>query len=230
MVSRLHRKKEGRDKAPQESPVPIEISAECSDLLKPFVAESESKPTTTKTRSPREILSREKSAPSELKRPPTLDERVSPSVSLTGASDLLSGIEPLSNPSPSPRQLQRPPTPISAPRRQDESSSALRQSSDALKAEQKGPSNYSDRRRQRRMPFDDQIEIWQRGPAGRANRFAAWGLNISAGGIRVIFTRELARGERVGIQLRRDRNALPGRVAWVKPQADGCIAGISFSI
>ena len=87
----------------------------------------------------------------------------------------------------------------------------------------------AERRTQHRIPFDDKVEIWQRNPDGRADRYLAWGLNISSGGIRVIFTRLLNDGECVGVQLRPDRQALPARVAWVKPQLDGCIAGLTFT-
>ncbi len=86
-----------------------------------------------------------------------------------------------------------------------------------------------DRRRERRIPFEEDVEIWQRDDEGRADRFSAWGLNISQGGLRIIYNGVLETGERIGVQLRNDRQALPARVAWVKPQHDGCIAGLTFA-
>lgn len=86
-----------------------------------------------------------------------------------------------------------------------------------------------DRRKQRRIPFDGKVEIWQRSPGGKADRYIAWSLNISSGGIRVIFTRILTAGEQVGVQIKRNKRALPARVAWVKPHLDGCVAGLAFT-
>lgn len=126
----------------------------------------------------------------------------------SGASDLLSSLKITAA------------TPTSAPVIRESRTPTARPTTDIAQD--------SDRRRQRRIPFDDEIEIWQRGARGRADRYPAWGLNISSGGIRIILTRTLNEGERVGIQLRRDRHALPGRVAWVKPHRDGCVAGIAF--
>lgn len=200
--------------------MPIEISSECSDLLTPLVNSKDGEEPASATPAPRKIQSHPTGGLTEPKRPPQLGRRAATPKGLTGASDLLAGVEPLTNPSPSSQQR---PTPSSALPRRERSAASTKSGEAAAR----GP---IDRRRQRRMPFDDQIEIWQRSSAGRADRFAAWGLNISSGGVRVIFTRELAAGERVGIQLRRDRHALPGRVAWVKPQADGCVAGISFGV
>ena len=48
-------------------------------------------------------------------------------------------------------------------------------------------------------------------------------------GMRIIYTGVLETGERIGIQMKKDRIAMPARVAWVKPQQDGCIAGITFA-
>jgi Tfp pilus assembly protein PilZ len=86
-----------------------------------------------------------------------------------------------------------------------------------------------ERRRLRRVPYDEKVALWQRGPEGKALCWPAWGLNLSSGGIRLIVNRNLAQGEQVGIQLQPEKRALPGRVAWVKTHPDGCIVGICFT-
>ena len=87
-----------------------------------------------------------------------------------------------------------------------------------------------ERRRAKRRPFDERIELWRRDHRGRATRTPVWALNISSGGVRIISSGPLQRGERVGVQLSRDKAATPARVAWVKRRQDGCIAGLSFTV
>lgn len=86
----------------------------------------------------------------------------------------------------------------------------------------------ADRRREPRLVFDSPIELWRRGNSGKASHAPALGLNLSAGGIRVITESCLRLHERVGIEVRAGLPARSGTVVWVKAQPDGCVAGIAF--
>lgn len=61
---------------------------------------------------------------------------------------------------------------------------------------------------------------------------AAWALNLSAGGIRVIGEQTLTVGEMVRLRIEGDAPGLElaghGRVVWVKKHRDGFVTGIEF--
>lgn len=87
-----------------------------------------------------------------------------------------------------------------------------------------------DRRSDRRRSSDDPVVLWR----GQSRRPAApsegWTINVCAGGMRVIVDTALRVGEPVGIALGNEhaQPRQPGRVVWVSPRTDGCIAGIAY--
>ena len=87
-----------------------------------------------------------------------------------------------------------------------------------------------DRRAERRWSSDDPVVVWRGLSRKPATPSQGWTINACDGGLRVVVDASLKVGEPVGIELSRTASATrhPGRVVWVSPRSDGCIAGIAF--
>ena len=85
-----------------------------------------------------------------------------------------------------------------------------------------------EKRRYKRYPVDSRLIVMSKNVRGKESR--GWCLNISKGGARIMINQKLTIGEILEIKIERanDWRKVTGRVVWVKPLADGCIAGIAF--
>lgn len=86
----------------------------------------------------------------------------------------------------------------------------------------------NDRRAYPRRPSDERVLMWK-GFAGVSDEpLRGWTLNISVGGVRLIINGELSVDDTVDVAVE-SATCRQGRVVWVSPLIDGCVAGIRFA-